>query len=128
MSGNGYISIDPEAGDDSLGRWSVRYRRKLTLDIGSPKVFWRAQSVGKADDLERAFQTADKYAERTVGRDLYSQVSRYADWRHRPASRKAVGALLRLRGMRDSDVKELDIMGRKVVLERLKAGEVASYM
>jgi hypothetical protein len=87
------------------------------------------QNVGKADDLERAFQTADKYAERTVGRDLYSQISRYAQWRQRPASRKAIGVLLRMRGVREpDDVKELEIMGRTVVLDRLKAGEVASYM
>lgn len=129
MIGNGYISIEPAHDGEGLGRWSIRYRRKLTVDVGPTKVFWRMQNVGKADDLERAFQTADKYAERTVGRDLYSQISRYAQWRQRPASRKAIGVLLRMRGVREpDDVKELEIMGRTVVLDRLKAGEVASYM
>jgi hypothetical protein len=85
--------------------------------------------VGEADDLERAIQTADKFALRTVGRDLYSQISRYADWRQRQASRKAIAAVLRMKGIKPGqEVKELEIMGRMVIVDRLKAGEVASYL
>lgn len=74
-------------------------------------------------------QTSDKYAEKTLGRATYGQISRYAEWRQRPASPKALAALLKIKGMKKEDgVKSIEIMGRVVKLDRLKAGEVASYM
>ena len=74
-------------------------------------------------------QTSDKYAEKTLGRAAYSQISRYAEWRQRPASPRALAALLKMKGIKKEDkVKNIDIMGRFVNIDRLKAGEVASYL
>jgi hypothetical protein len=49
--------------------WSVNYRQKLPAYLGhfSPKV----RQVALADTLERALQTADRYAEKKVGRELF---------------------------------------------------------
>ena len=74
-------------------------------------------------------QTSDKYAEKTLGRAAYSQISRYAEWRQRAASPRAMAALLKMKGIKKEDgVRDIEIMGKLVEVDRLKAGEVASYM
>lgn len=126
-AGNGYLSIDPT--DEGEARWSIKYRHKLPISLGSTRWFSRVRSVGSAEELERAIQTADKYAERTLGRDLYSKLSRYAEWRRRPASEKAVAMLLKVRGVKEpKDVTEVDLFGRQVPLSKLTAGQVASCL
>lgn len=127
QAGNGYISIDPD--EDGVARWAIRYRQKLSISLGSTRWFSKVKPVGSADELERAIQTADKYAERTLGRDLYWKLSRYAEWRKRPASEKAVAMLLRIRGITEpKGVTEIDLFGRPVQLKQLTAGQVASYL
>lgn len=100
------------------------------MSLGSTRWYSRVRDVGSAEELERAIQTSDKYAERTMGRDLYSKLSRYAEWRQRPASPKAIAMLLKIRGIKgdQKDVKEIDIMGRIFPLARLTAGQVGSYL
>ena len=100
------------------------------MGLGSIKWYSQVRDVGSAEILERAIQTADKYAERTMGRDLYSKLSRYAEWRKRPASSKAVAMLLKIRGIKgdQKEVKEIDIMGRVVSLPSLTAGQVGAYL
>lgn len=74
-------------------------------------------------------QTADKYAERQLGRDLYSKLSRYAEWRKRPASSKAISTLLKMRGIKDTTgVKEIEILGRQVPIASLTAGQVGALL
>lgn len=98
--------------------------------MGSTRWYSRVRDVGSAEELERAIKTADKYAERSIGRDLYSKLSRYAEWRQRPASPKAVAMLLKMRGIKgdQTDVKDIEIMGKNVPLSRLTAGQVGSYL
>ena len=126
--GNGYISVDPQ--NDGEAKWNIKYRQKLPLSMGSARWYSRVRDVGSAEELERAIQTADKYAERTMGRDLYSKLSRYAEWRQRPASPKAIAMLLKIRGIKgdQKDVKEIEMMGKIVSLSRLTAGQVGSYL
>jgi hypothetical protein len=98
--------------------------------MGSTRWYSRIRDVGSAEELERAIQTADKYAERTMGRDLYSKLSRYAEWRKRPASPKAIAMLLKMRGIKGDqrEAKEIEIMGKVVPLSSLTAGQVGSYL
>jgi hypothetical protein len=128
--GKGYISVDPnESEDEGEGKWTVKYRYKIQIGAGAAGWFSRVTNVATADDLERAMQTSDKYAEKTLGRAAYSQISRYAEWRQRPASPRAMAALLKMKGIRKEDgVRDIEIMGKVVKVDRLKAGEVASYM
>lgn len=108
----------------------IKYRNKIKIAHGNNGWFSRVVNIGTADDLERAIQTADKYAERTMGRELYSKISRYADWRQRPASPKALMVVLKMKGIKkeDDDVRDIEIMGKTVKIDRLKAGEVAAYL
>jgi hypothetical protein len=128
--GKGYISVDPNESDtEGEGKWTVKYRYKIQIGAGAAGWFSRVTNVATADDLERAMQTSDKYAEKTMGRAAYSQISRYAEWRQRPASPRAMAALLKMKGMKKEDgVRDIEIMGKLVRVDRLKAGEVASYM
>jgi hypothetical protein len=126
--GKGYISVDPNE-TEGEGRWAIKYRNKVKIAHGKNGWFSRVINIGTADDLERAMQTADKYAERTMGRDLYSKISRYADWRRRPASPRALTVVLRMKGIKDEDrTRDIEIMGKLVNIDRLKAGEVAAYL
>ena len=64
-----------------------------------------------------------------MGRELYSKISRYADWRQRPASPKALMVVLKMKGIKKEDeVRDIEIMGKTVKIDRLKAGEVAAYL
>ena len=128
--GKGYITVDPnETGNEGEGKWAVKYRYKIQIGAGGAGWYSRVTDVATADDLERALQTSDKYAEKTMGRAAYSQISRYAEWRQRPASPRAMAALLKMKGIKKEDgVRDLEIMGKLVKVDRLKAGEVASYM
>jgi len=127
-TGKGYIVIDPNTKENE-GQWAVSYRQKIKLPLETAGWFSRNVNVATADDLERAMQTSDRYAEHTMGRAMYSKISRYADWRHRPATEKAIAALLKMRGIKKEDgIRNIEIMGRLVNVDRLKAGEVAAYM
>jgi len=128
--GKGYISIDPNDSElEGQGKWAIKYRFKVQVGIGAAGWFSKVIDVATADDLERAIQTSDKYAEKFLSRPAYSQISRYAEWRQRPASPRALAALLKMKGIKKEDkVKNIDIMGRFVNIDRLKAGEVASYL
>jgi hypothetical protein len=128
--GKGYISVHPNKTEtEGEGRWAIKYRNKVQIAHGKNGWFSRVINIGTADDLERAMQTADKYAERTMGRDLYSKISRYAEWRSRPASPRALTVVLRMKGIKEEgDVREIEIMGKTVKIDRLKAGEVAAYL
>ena len=64
-----------------------------------------------------------------MGRELYSKISRYAEWRSRPASPKALIVVLKMKGIKkEDDVRDIEIMGKTVKTDRLKAGEVAAYL
>lgn len=58
------------------------------------------------------------------------RLSRYAAWRSRPASQKAIAMLLKLKGVKEDalDNGEIELAGRMVPLDRLNAGQVSSYL
>ncbi|OCF45058.1 hypothetical protein I317_01109 [Kwoniella heveanensis CBS 569] len=138
--GNGYLSIDPSPAE-SLAKFTITYRHAIppeliqsrgrkTSPYGKPRV------VGHADDLERAIQTGDKYAERTLGRDLFLQLSRYASWRRKPASEKALKLLLKLKGEENPGTlfddrgrgRTVEISGQEVAVSGLTSGQVSSWL
>lgn len=69
--GIGYLLIAPS--DEPDHRWTVTYRNKMPLKFGSSAFYARIQTIGYADDLERSIQTGDKFAERKMGRALYTK-------------------------------------------------------
>ncbi|OCF34628.1 hypothetical protein I316_03669 [Kwoniella heveanensis BCC8398] len=138
--GNGYLSIDPSPAE-SPAKFTITYRHAIppeliqsrgrkTSPYGKPRV------VGHADDLERAIQTGDKYAERTLGRDLFLQLSRYASWRRKPASEKALKLLLKLKGEENPGTlfddrgrgRTVEISGQEVAVSGLTSGQVSSWL
>ncbi|OCF58150.1 hypothetical protein L486_04180 [Kwoniella mangroviensis CBS 10435] len=137
--GNGYLAIDPSS-PTSQAKYTITYRNaippELTGPRGSRSPFGRVKTVGHADELERALQTGDKYIERILGRDLYLQLSRYASWRRKPASEKAIKLLLKLKGADDptsllddrGQDREIELYGKKMNVASLTAGEVSSWL
>ncbi|WWD16731.1 hypothetical protein CI109_101162 [Kwoniella shandongensis] len=134
LIGNGYISIDPGI----IGAWAITFRPSIPSGIltNTKSPFGRVRVVGHADDLERALQTADKYAERTLGRELSLRLSRYASWRRKPASEKAIALLLKMQGATtaaasvDNEGREQQVrlFGKSVPVGQLTAGEVSSWL
>lgn len=62
-------------------------------------------------------------------------LSRYAPWRRRPASEKALGMLLKIKGLAaegDNGAEEggrkVNLFGKTVNVEALTAGEVSSFL
>ncbi|KAI9632391.1 P-loop containing nucleoside triphosphate hydrolase protein [Dioszegia hungarica] len=125
----GYMLVEPSPAAEAAA-WSVNYRQKLPAYLGhfSPKV----RQVALADTLERALQTADRYAEKKVGRELFLKLSRYAPWRHRPPSPRALEQVIRMKGDPVRDAKgnliAVNMMGRLMPVEKITAGHVASYL
>ncbi|WVR04022.1 hypothetical protein IAU60_001021 [Kwoniella sp. DSM 27419] len=137
--GNGYLAITlSEPG--SAAKYTITYRHAIPPELagvrgrGSP--FGRVKTVGHADDLERAVQTGDKYAERQMGRDLHLQLSRYAPWRQKPASQKAIQLVMKMQGedgsasLVDDDgrARRLSISGKEISAGELTAGQVSSWL
>ncbi|WRT65477.1 uncharacterized protein IL334_002420 [Kwoniella shivajii] len=137
--GNGYIAIDHSA-PTAQSKYTITYRPSIPREIagirGSKSPFGRVTTVGHADDLERALQTGDKYAERKLGRDLYLQLSKYASWRRKPASERAIKLLLKMQGVNnpsslldeDGDERNLNLFGKNSKVGNLTAGEVSSWL
>lgn len=67
MAGNGYMLVEPANGP---GSWSITYRHKLPAELRRQSIYSRVQQIAQADDLERALQTADKWVEKRMGRDV----------------------------------------------------------
>ncbi|WWC60064.1 uncharacterized protein I303_102627 [Kwoniella dejecticola CBS 10117] len=136
--GNGYIAIDPSP--NAQAKFTITYRHAIPPELTGVRTsrspFGRVKVVGHADDLERALQTGDKYLERTLGRDLYLQLSKYASWRKKPASEKAIKLLLKMKGaenagsLLDDQGKERQIgmYGKNTNVGNMTAGEVSSWV
>ncbi|WVF66845.1 hypothetical protein IAT40_001587 [Kwoniella sp. CBS 6097] len=139
--GNGYLSIDPNPTGASAAKFTITYRHAIPPELlrsraqrSSP--YGKPRVVGHADDLERAIQTGDKYAEKTLGRDLFLQLSRYASWRRKPASEKALKLLLKLKGEEDPGTlfddngrgRIVEIAGREIAVSGLTSGQVSSWL
>lgn len=65
--GSGYILIEPAEGP---GLWSITYRHRLPAELRRQSMYSRVQQIAQAEDLERALQTADKWVEKKMGRDV----------------------------------------------------------
>lgn len=82
-----------------------------------------------ADDIQRAFETADQFATRRAGAEVAKQFLRRAPWRQRPASEKQISMLLKMKGVSEgSDINDVFILGRSVPMDKLTAGQVAAYV
>ncbi|WWC68852.1 uncharacterized protein I206_102788 [Kwoniella pini CBS 10737] len=136
--GNGYVSIDPSP--NALAKYSISYRNAIPQELagvrGSKSPFGRVRIVGQADELERALQTGDKYLERALGRELFLQLSKYAPWRRKPASEKAIKLLLKMKGAENpaslvddgGKERQIDLYGKRINVGGLTAGEVSSWL
>ena len=124
--GNGFITVDWHRSEDPP--WSVTLRQRLPKMFGSKAPFARPRVIAHAEELERALQTADVFAERRLGRDLASKISRYASWRTRPASRKQLDMLLKMKGVSVEEKSEIRVMGRTMKVSELNAGQVAAVL
>ncbi|KAK8861366.1 hypothetical protein IAR55_002185 [Kwoniella newhampshirensis] len=134
LIGNGYISIDP----GTIGAWAITFRPSIPTGVltNTKSPFGRVRVVGHADDLERALQTADKYAERIVGRELSLRLSRYAAWRQKPASEKAIALMMKMQGVtnggslvdEDGSGQKVSVFGKSVHVGELTAGEISSWL
>ncbi|WVQ94456.1 hypothetical protein IAU59_001535 [Kwoniella sp. CBS 9459] len=138
--GNGYLSIDPSPAESSP-RYTITFRHAIPPELGRSRgikssPYGKPRIVGHADDLERAIQTGDKYAENSLGRDLSLQLSRYAAWRRKPASEKALKLLLKLKGEDDPGTlfddhgrgRTIEIFGREMPVGDLTSGQVSSWL
>jgi hypothetical protein len=73
MTGGDYIKIEPSSSDSPQpGKWAI------TLNLKAPP-FYQARPgtrlsrvVAYADDLERAFESADVFAVKRVGREMHA--------------------------------------------------------
>nr|XP_019050135.1 hypothetical protein I302_00556 [Kwoniella bestiolae CBS 10118]OCF29065.1 hypothetical protein I302_00556 [Kwoniella bestiolae CBS 10118] len=125
---------------NSPAKFIITYRNAIPAELAGPRgprsPFGRVKTVGHADELERALQTGDKYIERIMGRDLYLQLSKYASWRRKPASEKAIKLLLKLKGADNpssllddlGQERDIDFYGKKMNVGSLTAGEVSSWL
>ncbi|WWC87646.1 uncharacterized protein L201_002536 [Kwoniella dendrophila CBS 6074] len=137
--GNGYFAIDPSSTTPNA-KHTITYRPSIPHELAGPRgsrsPFGKVRTVGYADDLERALQTGDKYAERSLGRDRYLQLSKYASWRQKPASEKAIKLLLKLKGVEDpnsilddhNQERYLEWNGKTANIGKLTAGVVSSWL
>ncbi|RXK37471.1 hypothetical protein M231_05294 [Tremella mesenterica] len=145
MGNHGWISIERQEDEDT---WCITYRRKLSRYSKSRIPFARPIIVAYADDLERAMKSADAFAEKKLGRELSSHLSRYAPWRQRPATEKQLKMLLSMAGVSSSSSEteieeqsgddrkakidslpgEIWLWNRRVSVDQLTAGEIAAYL
>lgn len=54
-------------------KWSVAFVMKLPHEMATRSPYARPQQVAYADSLDRALETADKFAEKRVGMELYKK-------------------------------------------------------
>lgn len=140
LSGMGFVTVQ-----NSGPHWGVSFTQKLPPDLDRPSDK-RAGSpyrvrvqIANADSLPRALETADKFAERQLGFNGVKMcvsepwcrsnrsLSRNAFWRNKPASKKQVDMLLKLKGIgaeHHPDVQQISIMGKMIPLKDLTAGQV----
>ncbi|KAL1410248.1 putative ATP-dependent helicase IRC3 [Vanrija albida] len=127
MMGLGYLAIEATTGS----QWSIAFVQKLPRELVAPgrSPYGRKQHIAMADDIQRAFETADQFASRRAGLEVAKQLLRRAAWRQRPASGKQISMLLKMKGVSEgSEVDQVFILGRSVPIDKLTAGQVAAYV
>jgi hypothetical protein len=141
MTDRGYITVQLE----TTQLYAIFHTPRLPIWAltGNKNPNGRPVPIAQAPTVDRALQTADAFASRSIPRDLAllyvsrlppltsRSIHRRAPWRSKPPSSKQLAALTRVRGMATGDEKaklptHISIGGRQIELAKLTCGQVST--
>ncbi|ODO09276.1 hypothetical protein I350_02876 [Cryptococcus amylolentus CBS 6273] len=125
------LAVTPDP--DQRFPFCITYKQPMPVELivpGKKNSPWLPpRKIGFGIDLEQALQVGDKYAEKIMGRERSLGLSRYAAWRQKPVSAKALKMFLSLSKQDESSNAEMvQINGREVSASSLTAGQVSSWL
>ncbi|TYJ54631.1 hypothetical protein B9479_004665 [Cryptococcus floricola] len=131
LLGIGQLAVTPDA--DERFPFCITYKQPMPVELihpGKKNSPWLPpRKIGFGIDLQQAFQVGDKYAEKIMGRERALGLSRYAAWRQRPVSAKALKMFLSMSKQDESsNAGTVEINGTEVIASSLSAGQVSSWL
>ncbi|WVQ73832.1 hypothetical protein IAR50_003413 [Cryptococcus sp. DSM 104548] len=138
LLGNGQLTIFPDPA--GISPFCITYKQPIPVELLVPgkknqSPWLPPRKVGLGIDLEQALQAGDKYAEKVMGRERGLALSRYASWRQKPASEKALKMFLRMSNQEPTTIVDesgqagyVDMNGKRLLASSLTAGQVSSWV